>query len=287
MKIEYFDNPQRFAPFFLRLGLAGVFITFGSHKLINPAQSVFEAQLLLKDFNVFNIGALNYFLGITEVFIGVAFILGYKSRAFSILACALMLSFFVSNITAAESINPGVLRDLGLIGAAIALFLLGSGALSIDGSSKDAVSAGKSGDTVYKKFFGLASSKYFKLILLALVIFSSVYAYNRFYNPETITKSAVTGNIMEIQMRVLKNQWKWAPSEIYVNTGDKVRLFIYNEDARDHGFALDKYNVNERLLPERTTLVEFDAYITGEFVFSCSVQCGEGHYDQVGKLIVR
>ena len=129
-------------------------------------------------------------------------------------------------------------------------------------------------------------NKYLEILLISVFIIGSGYVYQEFYRPEHVGGIAPTGNIVQIDMRVLKNQWKWDPDLITVKAGDKVRLYIYNEDPYDHGFAIDRFGVNKRLFPERTTLVEFNASVAGRFNFSCSVQCGTGHYDQVGTMIV-
>lgn len=80
-------------------------------------------------------------------------------------------------------------------------------------------------------------------------------------------------------------QWAFEPSIIRVKEGDRVRLNIKNEDVT-HGFAIFEFNVNERLQPGKTTIVEFTADKKGEYTFFCSVQCGQGHRDMKGKLIV-
>lgn len=129
-------------------------------------------------------------------------------------------------------------------------------------------------------------NKYFQIFVISLFVLASGYAYQEFYRPKDVGGVSSTGNTIVFEMRVLKNQWKWDPSEIHVKAGDKVRLEIFNEDEYDHGFAIDTLGVNRRLFPERTTVVEFNASVPGKFAFSCSVQCGAGHYDQVGLLFV-
>ena len=53
-----------------------------------------------------------------------------------------------------------------------------------------------------------------------------------------------------------------------------------------HGFSLPDFSINSRLNPGQTTTVEFTADKTGTFTFFCSVQCGEGHSNMKGTLIV-
>jgi len=132
MENSFFARYSELAPVFLRIGLASVFGIFGFQKLANPGQSVRETQLLLDNIDISNITALSYYLGVTEILICVALLIGYKTRVPAILAALMMATFFFFNIKAAQSVNPEIFRDLGLIGSAVALFLLGSGSFSVD-----------------------------------------------------------------------------------------------------------------------------------------------------------
>lgn len=129
-------------------------------------------------------------------------------------------------------------------------------------------------------------NKYLGLLIFAVFLLGSGYVYGKYYRPEGVGTARPTGNTIEIEMRILKNQWEWEPTEIKVKAGDYVRIKIYNEDDYDHGFALDIFGVNRRLFPLQTTVVEFFASNSGRFNFYCSVPCGEGHYEQVGAVIV-
>jgi|SRR3989344_4232760 len=132
----------------------------------------------------------------------------------------------------------------------------------------------------------MTSNKYFQLGLFALMLLSSGFFYREFYRPEEIGVVQATGRVVQIEMRILENQWKWEPEVIKVAAGDTVRLSVFNEDNYDHGFAIDVLGINRRIFPKRKTIVEFTASNKGKFNFYCSVPCGEGHYDQVGFLIV-
>lgn len=129
-------------------------------------------------------------------------------------------------------------------------------------------------------------NKYLGLFLFAVALLGSGFMYQQFYRPQTVGGVQFSGRVVEMDMRVLKDQWKWEPSVIKVQPGDKVILHIFNEDTYDHGFAIDVFGVNRRLFPQRETVVEFQATLPGRFNFFCSVPCGQGHYDQIGTLIV-
>lgn len=130
------------------------------------------------------------------------------------------------------------------------------------------------------------NNKYLQLFIFAILLFASGFIYSQYYRPQEIGQVQATGEIKEIEMRILENQWKWEPELIHIQAGDRVRLKIYNEDDYDHGFAMDIFGINRRLFPKQTTLVEFTASNQGKFNFYCSVPCGEGHYEQTGLMIV-
>lgn len=125
-------NLARFAPLIIRIGLAIVFLLFGLQKLSNPSQTTAEIQLLL-NWKLSNATALNYYLGLTEIILAVAFLIGFKIRIVTVIASSLLILFLSSFLAKyGLSINPDLYRDIGLLGAAIALFLLGAGPWSAD-----------------------------------------------------------------------------------------------------------------------------------------------------------
>lgn len=92
---------------------------------------------------------------------------------------------------------------------------------------------------------------------------------------------------VEIQIRIVKNEWRWEPNEIVVPAGSFARLRIFNEDSYRHGFVIQELGVDEILPALQETLVEFSVSEPGEYPFSCSVLCGRGHFDMKGVLIAR
>lgn len=79
--------------------------------------------------------------------------------------------------------------------------------------------------------------------------------------------------------------WEFEPSTIEVNKNDRVVLTIISEDVK-HGFAIDDFGVAVTLEPDKTVTTEFVADKAGTYDFYCSVYCGSGHRDMVGKLVV-
>mgnify|MGYP001611207042 CR=1 FL=1 len=84
---------------------------------------------------------------------------------------------------------------------------------------------------------------------------------------------------------ITAKKWDFTPSTITVNQGDKVILHITSTDVK-HGFGLTDFGVKGDLNPGETTTIEFTADKKGTFTFFCSVQCGSGHSEMKGKLIV-
>ena len=61
---------QKFAPVFLRIGLAFVFLLFGIQKLTHPGQATSETQLLT-NFELADAAAVNFYLGLVELAIAI------------------------------------------------------------------------------------------------------------------------------------------------------------------------------------------------------------------------
>jgi len=99
-----------------------------------------------------------------------------------------------------------------------------------------------------------------------------------------VASEPVAAQIREITVSAKK--WEFEPSTIEVNKGDRVMLTITSEDV-EHGFSLPDFQVDVKLSPGKTVPVEFVADKAGTFDFFCSVYCGSGHRDMVGKLVVK
>lgn len=132
----------------------------------------------------------------------------------------------------------------------------------------------------------MMENKFIRIALFGGFLLVSGVVYQEFYRPPELSPVEASGRTVEIHMRVQENEWMWDPAEIRVAPGDRVILRIFNEDAYDHGFALEVFGINKRLFPKRETTIEFLASKEGAFNFYCSVPCGEGHYRQTGKFIV-
>lgn len=129
------DWIRPWAPLSLRFGLGLVFLLFAAQKLGNPGQGNAEIQLILSiDPSNRSLPALlNYGLGVTELMVAFSFLSGAFIRYTALIATALIMLFFGGLVTKyGLRQDPTLNRDLGLIGGAFALWLLGAGPLSVD-----------------------------------------------------------------------------------------------------------------------------------------------------------
>ena len=129
-------------------------------------------------------------------------------------------------------------------------------------------------------------NKFVKLFLFGIVLIATGVIYQNFYRPPSVGPVKETGRVVDIVMRSKESQWRWDPPVVRAKAGDRIRLKVFNEDSYDHGIAVEAFGINKRLFPRRETIVEFVASRVGEFQFYCSVPCGAGHYQQIGKLII-
>jgi len=96
-------------------------------------------------------------------------------------------------------------------------------------------------------------------------------------------------------IRVTAEYWRFTPSGIAVERGEKVKLIItvvnnmmpmMKEQFPKHGFYIDGYEVNVVLPVGDKVAVEFMANKEGTFQFFCTIYCGMGHDQMRGTLVV-
>jgi cytochrome c oxidase subunit 2 len=92
-------------------------------------------------------------------------------------------------------------------------------------------------------------------------------------------QSASTGETKSFTIKA--TNWAFEPTEIRVSKGDTVEIKLVNEEGY-HEVEIKGYG--KTIKGDGT--VKFTADKTGEFEFICSVFCGTGHDDMIGKLIV-
>ncbi|MBM7565605.1 cupredoxin domain-containing protein [Paenibacillus sacheonensis] len=86
----------------------------------------------------------------------------------------------------------------------------------------------------------------------------------------------------EQTITVKASNFKFDQPEIHVKQGDKVTIKLVDEEGL-HGFAIPDYDVD---IKENEGTATFTADKAGEHPYHCSIVCGSGHANMVGKLIV-
>ncbi|MGN7357606.1 cupredoxin domain-containing protein [Paenibacillus sp. SAF-054] len=83
------------------------------------------------------------------------------------------------------------------------------------------------------------------------------------------------------EIKVTATNFQFEPAEIRVKKGDKVKITLVNKEGA-HGIEIPDFKVNL----QQEGSAEFTADKAGEHEFHCSVMCGAGHDNMVGKIIV-
>lgn len=89
----------------------------------------------------------------------------------------------------------------------------------------------------------------------------------------------------ERTFRIDARQFAYSPSELRVNSGDKVTIQLVSTDVV-HGLYVDGYGVSIEADPGQTTTLTFTVDKPGSFRFRCNVTCGAMHPFMIGKLTV-
>ena len=132
--------------------------------------------------------------------------------------------------------------------------------------------------------------KLLTITLLGLVIVGGVSLVFLFPKLQIYqeTDNLTEGNSRIVEIRALKDQWRFSPEEVVVKKGERIILKIYNEDNYPHGYTVPGLNINTFLPPLTEEEVVFIAEEVGEFFSACSVPCGGGdrggHTTMVGTI---
>jgi cytochrome c oxidase subunit 2 len=88
-----------------------------------------------------------------------------------------------------------------------------------------------------------------------------------------------------IEFKIMAQRYTFAPNEIKIQRGTRVRLVITAFDG-EHGFKLPAFQIEQKLSKGDAVTVEFIADRAGRFPYQCSHVCGLGHRKMKGLLIV-
>jgi cytochrome c oxidase subunit 2 len=87
-------------------------------------------------------------------------------------------------------------------------------------------------------------------------------------------------------IEVKAGKYDFEPSTIEVQQGERVVLRVTSID-RLHGIGIKKFGVNKEVPKGKTVDVEFVASEPGTFAVLCTEDCGKGHDDMAGSLVVK
>ncbi|HTV00549.1 MAG TPA: cupredoxin domain-containing protein [Luteitalea sp.] len=85
---------------------------------------------------------------------------------------------------------------------------------------------------------------------------------------------------------VTAKKYEFVPSTIEVAQGERVVLRVTSAD-RLHGIGIKRFKVNTEVPRGKTVDVEFVASEAGTFPVLCTEDCGKGHDDMTGTLVVK
>ncbi len=97
--------------------------------------------------------------------------------------------------------------------------------------------------------------------------------------PSSSQGAAVGGTTLEITENAVN--WAFSQPEIKANVGDTLKLTLNNEKGV-HGLKIEDLGVN--IKNGETAVIKLDK--AGTYEFYCSIQCGQGHDNMVGQIIV-
>ncbi|MCD9024130.1 cupredoxin domain-containing protein [Cohnella silvisoli] len=127
------------------------------------------------------------------------------------------------------------------------------------------------------------------VLLFVLVALAAVFALSACGNsknnsnspaPSSPAASAPAGGAVK-EVTITAVNWKFDQPEIKAKVGDTLKLTLVNKSGV-HGFTSDELGI--KLKNKQTQEVKLDK--AGTYEFHCSIQCGQGHDNMTGNIIV-
>ena len=79
--------------------------------------------------------------------------------------------------------------------------------------------------------------------------------------------------------------WKFTPNVIQAKKDEIVTLQVTGVSGT-HGFSVPDLGINETIFIGKTVNIYLPTDRAGTFDFSCSIQCGSGHNDMKGQIVI-
>ena len=94
-------------------------------------------------------------------------------------------------------------------------------------------------------------------------------------------RTAPQGRIIPVTAEL----WKWTPNVIQAKQGEVVTLQVTGVSGT-HGFSVPALGINETIFTGKTVNIPLPTGTAGTFDFACSIQCGPGHNDMKGQIVI-
>ena len=124
-----------------------------------------------------------------------------------------------------------------------------------------------------------------EFLLMSLILIGSLLLTGCSESENTKESATLDTQKTIKEFEITANNWKFEPSSITVNKGDKVILHVTSTDIQ-HGIAINEFGISQDLTPGETVNIEFIADKKGEFLIFCNVFCGTGHSEMESTIIV-
>ena len=89
------------------------------------------------------------------------------------------------------------------------------------------------------------------------------------------------------EIAIVAKRFAFEPASIEVTEGERIRLRVSSADGV-HGFQVRQLRIN-KLIPRggQAVTIDFVAAAPGTYKILCSEECGDGHDQMTGMLIVK
>jgi len=125
-----------------------------------------------------------------------------------------------------------------------------------------------------------------RIALVILLILSVACGIFFFLSSKTAEKSKVDSSFKpDREIRVVATNYSFTPNIITVKKDQKIRLKLYSKEGT-HGISVTELNIIEFMPEGEEVTADFIASKAGEFRFTCSIYCGNGHGEMTGSIIV-
>ena len=99
--------------------------------------------------------------------------------------------------------------------------------------------------------------------------------------PPVPAPAAVQGRVIPVSAEL----WKFTPNVITAKKDEVVTLQVTGISGT-HGFSVPGLNINETIFTGKTVNIPLPTSVAGTFDFACSIQCGSGHSEMKGQIVI-